>query len=153
MGADNVAQRVVNFGTTHLGKQVGTGTCWDLPNEALKHAGAKIPAELGDLYVWGTLIPSLRDAQPGDILQFKGVHIKWTDKHADGSWNSYALDFGDLHSAIIQTVDGELFFTTLNAHVTVKGTKDKRKVQIVKMNLSPENIQSGTIKLYRPIPK
>jgi hypothetical protein len=154
-GDKSVSLRVVDFGTTHIGKRVGkNATCWDLPFAALQHAGAKTPWDLHDTYVWGTLIPDLKDAQPGDILQFEGVHIKrsWTLPDGRPAWET--LDFGQRHSAIIQKVDKELFFTTLNQHVIYKGSsKNKFKVQIIPMNLSPENIQSGTIKLYRPIPK
>lgn len=151
----SASQRVVDFGTTHVGKIVGKGSCWDLPLAALQSAGAKTPYDLGnDLYVWGTPINSLKDAQPGDILQFRGVKITTTRTFPNGSWRTDTLDFSELHSAIIQSVDGELFFTTLNAHVRLQGQKtDKRKVQIIRLNLSPENIRSGTITLYRPIPK
>src|SRR5687767_3086371 len=94
----SVAQRVVDFGTTHVGKKVGDGSCWSLPYAALKHAGAKTPHDLGaDLYVWGTRINNLKDAQPGDILQFKGVRIKHTETFPDGSWRSHEYDFGQLH--------------------------------------------------------
>jgi hypothetical protein len=150
----SVSQRVVNFGTTHVGKKVGDGSCWALPFAALQSAGAKTPWDLGsDLYVWGAAIPRLKDAQPGDILQFHNVRIKTVETFPNGAWRSHEFTFGTLHSAIIQTVDGELIFTTLNANVTIKGSRTaKHKVRPMQLNLSPENV-TGTIKLYRPIPK
>jgi hypothetical protein len=151
----SVSQRVVSYGTTHIGKKVGRGECWDLPFYALQQSGAKTPHDLGaDLYVWGTPIERLEDAQPGDILQFEGVRVKRNWMTADGrpAWEEF--NFGTRHSAIVQIVDKGLFFTTLNAHVTLQGhTERKLKVQVLRMNLSPENIVSGTIRLYRPIPK
>ena len=151
----SVSQRVVAYGTTHIGKKVDRGECWDLPFFALKNSGAKTPWDLGDdLYVWGTLVENLADAQPGDILQFEGVRIKrnWTLPDGRPAWEEF--NFGERHSAIVQKVDKGLFFTTLNAHVTIKGHRQsKLLVQVLRMNLSPENITAGTIRLYRPIPK
>ena len=142
-----VSQRVVDFGTTHLGMKVGRGECWDLPSEALEYAGAQPPPQ-ANLYRWGTLIPNLRDAQPGDILQFDHVKIKrqWTLPDGRPAWEE--LNFAVRHSAIVEKVDGELWFTTLNAHIN-----GSHNVQELRMNLSPENIKHGKIFLYRPIPK
>lgn len=141
--------KVVHYGVNHLGKVVDRGECWDLPFEALRHAKAKTPWDLGsDLYVWGERIDNLKDARPGDILQFEGVRIETTWTTGDGVTHERWYNFGERHSAIVEKVDGELFFTTLNAHIN-----KRKKVQRLRINLSPENIKSGRIYLYRPIPK
>ena len=166
----SVSQRVVEFGTTHVGKKVGSGECWDLPFEALKAAEAMTPWDLPgkNLYVWGEEIKDLKEAQPGDILQFEGVVIQgsWVTrekikiKHQKDPvdakvthWENF--NFGEKHSAIVEKVDKDLFFTTLNAHIQIsnKGeTKPMKEVQRLQINLSPENI-TGKIYLYRPTTK
>jgi hypothetical protein len=145
-GSKSSSQRVLEYGTTKLGHKVGRGECWDLPFYALKQAGAKTPQDLGkDLYVWGEVISNLADAQPGDILQFSGVrlHREWREGNRT-RWEDF--NFATRHSAIVEKVDGGLFFTILNAHVN--GSK---RVTRLRINLSPENIKAGTITLYRPI--
>ena len=142
------SQVVLEYAKTKLGHKVGRGKCWDLPFEALRHANAKTPHELGrGLYFWGQKIDRLEDAQPGDILQFEKVHIK--SEWVEGNTKHWATwDFPDKHSAIVETVNGGMWFTVLNAHI-----KNNPKVTRLRMNLSPENIQSGTIEVYRPIEK
>ena len=140
------SQLVLEFGATKLGHKVGRGECWDLPFQALKHAHAKTPQDLGsDLYVWGQLIANLADAQPGDILQFEGVrlHREWREGNKV-KWEDF--NFATRHSAIVERVDSGLFFTILNAHVN--GSKNVTRLRI---NLSPENIKAGNVYLYRPI--
>ena len=141
-----VSQLVVNYGTRSLGHVVGSGECWDLPYEALRFAKANTPHELGnDLYVWGQRIENLNDAQPGDLLQFEGVRMKREWVTGDGVKHWEEFNFGERHSAIVEKIDGGLFFTILNAHVN-----KKKAVTRLRINLSAENIQRGTIYLYRP---
>lgn len=145
----SASQLVVEYGANHLRRVVGKGECWDLPFEALKYAKALTPRDIrGGTYVWGESVLFLKDAKPGDILQFANVRIKRTWVTGDGVKHTEAFNMGQRHSAIVEKVDKDLFFTTLNAHV-----KRSRRVQRLRMNLSPENIQSGTIYLYRPIAK
>lgn len=147
-GTKDSSQLVVEYGATKLGHKVGRGECWDLPFYALKQAKAKTPHDLGsDLYVWGDPIANLADARPGDILQFEGVrlHREWVVGNTK-RWEDF--NFSTKHSAIVERVDKGLFFTILNAHVN--GTS---KVTRLRVNLSPENVKSGKIYLYRPIPR
>lgn len=126
-----------------MGHKVGRGECWDLPYYALQVVGAKTPHDLGtDLYVWGQEIP-LSEAKPGDILQFENVVI---ERHwSDGSW--YKWDFPK-HSAIIESVNG-VYYTLLNENYD-----DKKIVTRLKdIPLGDANINSGSIKAYRPIKK
>jgi len=144
----SVSQRVLEYAITKVGhKAPGRGTCWDLPNEALKHAGASTPNDLGaDLYIWGQRIERLEDAQPGDILQFEKVEIRTETRLTDGRTKYQTFSFAEKHSAIIERVNPGLFFTTLNAHI--KGHHGK--VVRLDLNLSPESIKSGRVFLYRP---
>lgn len=143
----SASQRVVRYAKVKVGHVVDRGECWDLPFFALKASNAKTPHDLGtDLYVWGTVIADLKSAQPGDILQFSNVkiHREWREGNKV-KWQDFT--FGERHSAVVESVDG-MFFTTLNAHIN-----GKKKVTRLVLNLSPENITSGTITLYRPISK
>lgn len=143
---NTASQLVLEYGKTKLGHKVGRGECWDLPYEALRYAKANTPHELGQgLYVWGRRIEELNDAEPGDILQFEKVHIErhWVTGDGRPAWET--MDFRDKHSAIVERVESGMWFTVLNAHI-----KGNPKVTRLRMNLSPENIKSGTIYLYRP---
>ncbi len=140
-------QLVLEYGRTKLGHKVGRGECWDLPFFALKQAKASTPHDLGgDLYVWGTPIANLADAQPGDILQFEGVRLyrEWREGNKV-KWETFS--FATKHSAIVEVVDKGMFFTILNAHVN-----RNNKVSRLRINLSPENVKAGSIYLYRPLP-
>jgi hypothetical protein len=139
-------QLVLEYGKTKLGHKVGRGECWDLPYEALRYAKANTPHELGrGLYVWGRKIENLNDAEPGDILQFEKVHIRRQWVRGDGVPAYQTWDFPNKHSAIVEKVESGMWFTVLNAHI-----RGNPKVTRLRMNLSPENIKTGTISLYRP---
>jgi hypothetical protein len=141
------SEKVVRYAKTKVGQVVDRGECWDLPFFALKNSNAKTPHDLGtDLYVWGTVIPNIRDAKPGDILQFSNVriHREWREGNMT-KWQDF--NFGVRHSAVVESVEGA-FITTLNAHIN-----GKKKVTRLVLNLSPENITQGTVTLYRPIAK
>lgn len=149
-------EQVLKYAQPKVGhKAVGRGECWDLPIEALRHAKALTPHDLGnDLaaigrpavdYVWGEEIP-LRAARPGDILQFKKVRVKNTWRKKGIQWER-TYNFGDRHTAIVSFVGKDNLFTLINQHIGRSG-----KVVKLDINLSPENV-TGTIKAYRPIPK
>jgi hypothetical protein len=80
--------------TSHTGQQIAlyaehreqqkvgqAGQCWDLAEEALRAARARLSEDFGAItpdadYVWGVPIP-LTEVQPGDILQFRN-HVTTT---------------------------------------------------------------------------
>ncbi|GLC25748.1 hypothetical protein [Roseisolibacter agri] len=152
----SAGQRVLDYARARVEhKAPGRGTCWDFPFAALKHAGASTPHDLGkDLYVWGQPVARLEDAQPGDIIQFfkVKVHREWVRTYEKGGRTITETfkghyTFADRHSAIVERVEPGLFLTLLNAHLT----GDKGRVSRLRLNLSPENVLSGTIYLYRPV--
>jgi hypothetical protein len=76
-------QKVVQWASGQLNKQVGKGECWDLAEQALKHAGAETSVDLGPVeddsdYVWGDEIDHVKDIEPGDILQFRDYEVTTT---------------------------------------------------------------------------
>jgi hypothetical protein len=61
--------KVVEFARANLCHRVGSGDCRSLAVEALRHAGSRVPGR-GETS-WGDEVKSLKDARPGDILQFQ----------------------------------------------------------------------------------
>ena len=68
-------QTVLAYARQRVGRQVGSGECFDLADEALRNAGASSASEYGPItptadYVWGRRV-SRQEAQPGAIIQFR----------------------------------------------------------------------------------
>jgi len=80
---NSLNEKVVEFARSHVGEQVGNGQCTALAVEALRHSGARRRG--GRQGVWGDLVESLRDVQPGDILQFENVLFLSTRLQEDGT--------------------------------------------------------------------
>lgn len=77
-----VSQKVVLWARARRGKRVERGECWDLGEEALKHAGAQTSNDLGPVgkdtdYVWGDAM-DVKDINPGDLLQLPDHLVKMT---------------------------------------------------------------------------
>lgn len=73
---------VLQWASAQLGKQIGAGECWDLANSALGQAGAGTSSDFGpmgddDDYIWGSEV-ALKDALPGDILQYRDYEMTTT---------------------------------------------------------------------------
>jgi hypothetical protein len=74
--------KVIQWASAQLGKQIGAGECWDLANSALDQAGAGTSSDFGpmgadDDYIWGDEV-ALKDALPGDILQYRDYEMTTT---------------------------------------------------------------------------
>ena len=93
--SDGAGQAIVAYASIKRRSKVGTGECFDLANEALKHAGAKTASDFSAVtddadYIWGSPVP-LASVQPGDVLQYRdyvqkrSVEIKTTLNLPDGS--------------------------------------------------------------------
>lgn len=82
----SLAAHIVSYARSQEGKSVDRGQCWDLANEAIKHAkaaGFKVGSS-PSTYVWSSHTVTYQNAQPGDILQFANYHEKsgmWTQSH------------------------------------------------------------------------
>ena len=83
-GSDgSLNDKVVEFARSKMGQQVGNGQCTALAAEALRHSGgSRRGARKG---VWGDELESLRDAKPGDILQFEDVVFVGRRRQDDGA--------------------------------------------------------------------
>ena len=126
-------QKVLEFARSRAGQYVrfypngtySTPQCTELAEAALRHAGARG----GNNYTWGSEV-SLQEAMPGDIVQLQNAHFgnKWSNGP---------------HTAIVTGVSG----TTI--HVLEQNIAGSA-VQAGTYEL--RNMQSGTIKYYRPQP-
>lgn len=124
-------QNVVVWARSRLGQQVGRGECWDLADQALRQAGAQSSTTTGanDDYVWGDPV-ELKDATPGDILQFRDHVVKTvtvvTTTFADGSEmeeTSEVTQTRPHHTAVVEATPGAGQLQILEQHVKPGGKK------------------------------
>lgn len=175
--SETLGQKVVNWARAQKGKQVAKGECWDLANSALKQAGAKSSADLGPMdedadYVWGDEIDDLKDALPGDILQFRDFTITTTveteTRYPDGSSETTTEESAfdrPHHTAVVSEVGSGGVLKILEQNIAPGG----KKVQLNTLHskdvaaTSKESVKgnakvivtttvtvSGTIWAYRP---
>jgi len=128
-------QKVLNYATSHLGKQVLRGECWDLAKAALEAAGAKVPGRDLPVYVFGRQLAASEKIKPGDIMQFEGVRFQ-----NGSSWQEMRH-----HTAIVERVSG----TTI--YLLHQNVNNNRTVQRGQINLAHK--VSGSIMTYRPLAK
>jgi hypothetical protein len=122
-------QKVLDFAVSNLGKQVGSGECWELGAEALAYANAEPPKG----QVFGDVVP-LASMLPGDILEFDKAYFVGANY-----WLSLGAPY---HTAIVSAAQGTSI-AMLNQNVN--GVK---LVQITIIHLA--DMRSGTITVYRP---
>jgi hypothetical protein len=143
-----VNEKVLEFARSKLGERVGDGECTALAVEALRHAGAARPRPRSG--VWGDELGSLRDARPGDVLQFEGAVFVRTRIGEDGAVMTRTFSFPH-HTAIVARVRKRgprpvLVVLHQNART---GDGDPRVVQELTIDLAEK--RRGTIKAYRPV--
>lgn len=125
---------IVQFATSKLNKKVGRGECWDLVKYALDEVGAKWNGE----YVYGRKIERIECIQPGDIIQFEKIKIKYK------KGNQTFTEAMPHHTAIILKTDGKDEVTLIHQNTGYTG----RKVGTSQMRFS--TIISGKYFVYRP---
>jgi len=102
--ASQLEASVLAFARAHLGQVLGTGQCAELANLALTASGARSFYDYsgvtkGDDYVWGLPI-DVRDARPGDVLQFKDYAFVARTRTPGGE-DADEMD-ADHHTAIVE---------------------------------------------------
>lgn len=128
-------KKIIEFVDSKLKKKVGRGECWDLAAQALNYAHAKWDGE----YKFGKRINhELQEVFPGDIIQFKGVKLKYSKNGID--YTEKMLH----HTAIVYEVKATGVYRI--AHQNTAQTK--RKVGITNFNLN--HLVKGEIMVYRP---
>jgi hypothetical protein len=144
-GSDGLLnEKVVEFARSKLGQQVGNGQCAALAAEALRYAGGRRRGAREG--VWGVELKSLRDAKPGDILQFEGVVFNGWRLQDDGS-------------ILIQTRKF-LHHTAIVARVRKRGTAPilvvlhqnvDNKLIVLEETIDMAEKRRGRVKGYRPV--
>lgn len=143
-----VNEKVVEFARSKLGRRVGDGQCTALAVEALQHAGARRPRPQAG--TWGDELKSLRDARPGDILQFEGAMFVRSRVRDDGALVTQTFSFPH-HTAIVARVrkrGPKPVLVILHQNAGVEEGED-RGVQEWTIDLAGK--RRGTVKAYRPI--
>ena len=142
--------KVVAFASAHLGQQVGGGQCTDLARAALRSAGARTPGQGAG---WGDELPTIRDARPGDVLQFEDAVFVHRGRLPGGGTRTRTYRYPH-HTAIVATVrrrGQSLRMTVLHQNAHFEG-EDEADHQIVKeWDLNPAEMRRGTVKAYRPV--
>ena len=146
--------KVYEFARANLGKPVGDGICITLAVEALRAAGARrFPFDRSGDYVWGAPVDDLKDALPGDILQFRDAVFHGQRPLGGGKRTRWHHEYPH-HTAIVAKVerDGKLI-TILHQNVVTKGRDEAEKGNVQEGELRMESLQKGGwVKAYRPVP-
>ena len=140
---------VLQWTSGQVGKQIGAGECWDLADRALRQAGAGTSSDFGptgddDDYVWGDEV-ALKDALPGDILQYRDYQMTTTTTidvtFADGSgWTDkdepHIVEVGHPHhTSILSRNPGDGSLTVLEQNY--QGNKDRVRSSAIRWKNLP----------------
>lgn len=149
---------VAKYARAQVGEKVGDGDCTTLVQEALREAGARMlhgPEPDGE-YLWGEVIPSVKDAKPGDIVQFEKV-VFYGRRRVIGDNGAPAIRISKTtlphHSAIVSAV-GPKGKTLTILHQNAAGP-DGQPLKIVQEStlIMSERQKGGTLRIYRPVPR
>lgn len=127
-------QQVLNFAQTNLKKKVGRGECWDLAKFALESCGATWDHK----FEFGKLLTKDECLMPGDIIQFKGVKIKYKEDKT-----TYSVTM-DQHTAIVNKVISSDEVELIHQNTAYSG----KKVGVSMLKFS--TIYKGKYMIYRP---
>jgi len=146
--------KVLEFARSSLGKPVGDGVCITLAVEALEASGAKRSSfrEANGDYEWGDPV-DLKDALPGDILQFRDAVFHGQRSLGGGRTTRWHQEYPH-HTAIVAKAErsGKLF-TIYHQNVVTKGRSESEKGNVQEGELRMESLQKGGwVKAYRPVP-
>jgi hypothetical protein len=145
-----LGDEIVAYARSKLGQKVGNGECTSLAVDALRQCHARRPDPV--LGIWGDEVKSLRDLQPGDILQFENAVFVRQSQRADGAVLTLTYNYGH-HTAIVARVRKRgpkpvLVILHQNAGVA-GGEEDERKV-VCEWTLEMATKRAGSVKAYRP---
>lgn len=128
--------KVIQFVNMNIGKQVGSGECWDLADKALEFANAKHDAA----YNFGRKLQSHEMPLSGDIIQLENVKITMK---LDFEGGEMIMDIPH-HTAVIYQVIGRKQFKIADQNNGISGMK----VAVNEMDLN--KMERGTYTIFRP---
>ena len=122
-----IADKIIEYGMSRLGKKVDRGECWDLANAALNESGADWTSP----YEFGAKV-DINKTQRADILQFSNIKMKLVN----GS-----MSFPK-HTAIV--------YKSNKKQITLihQNFNNKRYVDTLTINL--DDIVKGKVEAFRP---
>jgi hypothetical protein len=150
LGLDPLNAKVVDFARSRIGQRVGDGECSALAIEALRYAGAALE---GSERGWGEELPSVRDARPGDILQFEDAVFVRRRRRPDGALVTFEFRYPH-HTAIVSDVrvrGKNVIFSILHQNAGFTGADDENLKVVQRWTLDLAEMKSGTLKAYRPV--
>jgi hypothetical protein len=144
-----INEKVVAYARSQLGQKVGDGECTALVREALRSAGAKAR---GHGRSWGTELSSLKDVQPGDILQFEDAVFVQQRLLPSGdvslSWARYPH-----HSAIVSAVRRRgkgVVLAILQQNAGTAGGDEAVAKVVRQATIDLDHLRRGRVRAYRP---
>jgi hypothetical protein len=152
LGLDPVNEKVIEFARSRLGQRVGDGECSALAAEALRYAGA---APRGSGRRWGDELRTVREARPGDILQFEDAVFVRRRLRPDGALVTLEFRYPH-HTAIVSDVRSRgknVIVTILHQNAGIEGGDDENLKVVQQWTLNLAEMRSGTLKAYRPVAK
>jgi hypothetical protein len=127
-------KKVIVYVQSVIGKQVGTGECWDLAHEALNFAGARWDGaySFGKKLTYGKV-----KLFPGDIVQFTGVMMENKVGNSVLRWKM------PKHTAVVYEVRSEMEII-----LAEQNFNNIRRVMLNSYNLN--DVKKGELSFYRP---
>lgn len=148
-------ERVLSFAREQVGRKVGNGECTSLAVAALRSAGARaVPRNPGDGdYVWGRPVASFREAQPGDVIQFRDAVFqgrRWISKRRWVTWRQTYPH----HTAIVAEVrERGAAVVVLHQNAGAAGTPEDERRTVSESTIRTGSLQKGgKVWIYRPVP-
>jgi hypothetical protein len=151
-------QKVLEFARGKVGQVVGNGECTALVFEAYRYAGARRfwRPEPGAEMVWGERLESVKDARPGDVLQFRDAVFKGHKTYRNGSYKFWEYSYPH-HTAIVadvkKTKSGTIL-TLLHQNVGPTSTPENESKPVRRDSINLSELQpGGQVIAYRPVAK
>lgn len=152
----SINDKVLQYAKDHVGEKVGNGECTSLAVEALRFAGAKRfpPVGVDADFVWGKPLDSLKQAKPGDVLQFRNAVFKGRGRLANGNMGHWRYSYPH-HTAIVAGSKAKgkvLLILHQNIQLPGQDASEKQTVQEGAITLA-ELQPGGWVRAYRPVPR
>ena len=152
LGPDStLGDNIVAYARSKVGQKVGNGECTSLAVDALRQCHARRPDPV--LGIWGDEVKSLRDLQPGDILQFEDVIFVKQHVRGDGALLTLTSHYPH-HTAIVARVrkrGPKPVLVILHQNAGPAGGEDEEFKVVREWTLEMATHRGGSVRAYRPV--